>query len=98
MRLRDILRQLWERLRGLAVPTTPETTSDQPYKLRDIPIFPLPRANYEVSLSWDSESDISPHSDRRRHVVGWVQKKRQSGYDPGDDEDGYDGARAARET
>lgn len=93
LRVRERIRQLWERLRGLAA-TTSATPPPQPDKLAGVPVFPLPRSSdYEVSINWDSDQEVCPHTPRRRYVVGWVQKERKPGNDPGDDEDGYDGYR-----
>lgn len=86
MRLIACLRRSWARLRGLLVPEP--TPTPVPDKLAGIPVFHLPAPGHYIELLWDSDSDVSPHTPRRRHVVGGIQKKCQPSDDSGDDEDG----------
>lgn len=52
MRLRESLVRFWARLRGLVAATTPPSpaATPTPNNIAGIPVFPLPRAGYEVSL------------------------------------------------
>lgn len=92
MRLRERLVRFWLRLRGLVAAINPPPSAAPATKLTGVPVFPLPHPDYEVSLNWDSDQEVAPDQPRRRYVVGWIQKKRKPGNDPGDDEDGYDGS------